>query len=357
LSTPEKSDYLYQRIYQELKNEICGGTYKIGDPFPPERALKERFTTTHITIRNALSRLVEEGYIERFSGKGTFITYTGRDARVSVPSPDLDSVYLIADRPGRSAFFVIDMLEKELSRQAIKLVVLFERNRPERTEPFYGNNILFSESLFCYLFPDVRSHPSMLQEIPMNSILITTEPSDESYPQIICDFVHGSRLLTGHLVKIGNTRIAYIGNESDNTDAQRLEGYRQALSETGLPYNEDHVVFSNGTIEGGYHACGRLLQTSLNSSIFLCDCEETALGVFQYMSDHGKVLHKDYQIACFESSEIGKSLSITSMNIKLKTIVEYIVQCISEYKNRGRLPEFKTIIKPDIIVRSPSRQV
>jgi DNA-binding GntR family transcriptional regulator len=34
------------------------------------------FATTHLTVRNALAKLVQEGYIERFSGKGTLVIYS-----------------------------------------------------------------------------------------------------------------------------------------------------------------------------------------------------------------------------------------------------------------------------------------
>ncbi|MFZ4618183.1 MAG: GntR family transcriptional regulator, partial [Rectinemataceae bacterium] len=69
------NQYLYEKIYGELKKEILSGTYARGDWFPPERALKDRFGTTHLTVRNALAKLVLEGYIERYSGKGTSVIY------------------------------------------------------------------------------------------------------------------------------------------------------------------------------------------------------------------------------------------------------------------------------------------
>ena len=68
--------YLYEQIYSELKEEILSGKYHKGDWFPPERVLKDRFNTTHLTVRNALAKLVLEGYIERYSGKGTLVIYS-----------------------------------------------------------------------------------------------------------------------------------------------------------------------------------------------------------------------------------------------------------------------------------------
>jgi DNA-binding GntR family transcriptional regulator len=72
---PVDARYLYEQIYNELKEEIHSGKYRKGDWFPPERVLKDRFNTTHLTVRNALAKLVLEGYIERYSGKGTLVIY------------------------------------------------------------------------------------------------------------------------------------------------------------------------------------------------------------------------------------------------------------------------------------------
>ena len=76
LRPAEINRYLYEKIYAELKEEILSGKYKKGDWFPPERVLKNRFNTTHLTVRNALAKLVLDGYIERYSGKGTVVLYS-----------------------------------------------------------------------------------------------------------------------------------------------------------------------------------------------------------------------------------------------------------------------------------------
>ena len=83
----KKGAYLYLTIYEALKESIVSGKYRKGDTFPPERLLKDQYGTTHVTVRNALSLLVEEGYIERYSGKGTVVVYSGG----SLSGPDKQS--------------------------------------------------------------------------------------------------------------------------------------------------------------------------------------------------------------------------------------------------------------------------
>lgn len=50
------------------------------------------------------------------------------------------------------------------------------------------------------------------------------------------------RLATEHLIEQGCRNIAHIRGRDNSTGARRFEGYRQALSRHGLPYNEKLVV-------------------------------------------------------------------------------------------------------------------
>jgi LacI family transcriptional regulator len=49
--------------------------------------------------------------------------------------------------------------------------------------------------------------------------------------------------MVGHLIAQGHRRILYLSGESQVFDAvQRLAGYRRALAEAGLPFDENLVV-------------------------------------------------------------------------------------------------------------------
>lgn len=56
-----------------LRKEIQSGRFKQGDPFTTERQLEERFGVSSTTARRAIQTLVQEGYLYRRVGKGTFV--------------------------------------------------------------------------------------------------------------------------------------------------------------------------------------------------------------------------------------------------------------------------------------------
>ncbi len=54
-----------------LKDRILHGVYRIGMNIPSEPQLENEFGVSKITVRNAIKELVQEGYLETKSGKGT----------------------------------------------------------------------------------------------------------------------------------------------------------------------------------------------------------------------------------------------------------------------------------------------
>lgn len=65
---------LYERVTADLKKEIDRGLYKVGDLLPSENELCAFYSTTRPTVRHALSRLTNMGYIIRYKGKGSIVT-------------------------------------------------------------------------------------------------------------------------------------------------------------------------------------------------------------------------------------------------------------------------------------------
>lgn len=64
---------LYLKVEKEILEKIKSGEYKPGDRIPPELELQRIFGVSRITIRQAISKLVEAGFLKRRRGKGTFV--------------------------------------------------------------------------------------------------------------------------------------------------------------------------------------------------------------------------------------------------------------------------------------------
>jgi DNA-binding GntR family transcriptional regulator len=70
---PDDALPMYSKISLLIRNRIQSGQYERGQKLPTEDEFVKEFGASKITIRHALSRLAEEGLIERFRGRGTFV--------------------------------------------------------------------------------------------------------------------------------------------------------------------------------------------------------------------------------------------------------------------------------------------
>lgn len=64
---------LKEQLYQELLTHIQDGTYKPGDKIPTELQLSEMYDISRVTVRQTLARLVDEQFLVKKAGKGTFV--------------------------------------------------------------------------------------------------------------------------------------------------------------------------------------------------------------------------------------------------------------------------------------------
>jgi len=92
---------LYYQLKQILHSWIVTGKYESKQRFPSERELQELYDVSRMTIRRALSELVNEGFLVREQGRGSFVI-----------KPRLQ------DRLGSLTSFTEDMNQRGLSTRA-----------------------------------------------------------------------------------------------------------------------------------------------------------------------------------------------------------------------------------------------
>ncbi|MGG1677767.1 GntR family transcriptional regulator [Neobacillus sp. NRS-1170] len=83
MNVNRKKGPMYLQIKEVLKDRILHGVYAIHTNIPSEPQLEEEFNVSKITVRNAIKELVQEGYLEKKSGKGTKVIANVSTAKLS----------------------------------------------------------------------------------------------------------------------------------------------------------------------------------------------------------------------------------------------------------------------------------
>lgn len=73
---------VYRIIENDIKDKLKLGVLKQGDMIPSENELKDMYNVSRMTVRQALNNLVNEGYLYRHKGKGTFVSSTKIEKKI-----------------------------------------------------------------------------------------------------------------------------------------------------------------------------------------------------------------------------------------------------------------------------------
>ena len=115
---PIKTEKVYEKVIEQIKDMIYNGELRRGDKLPSERALKKQLGVSRASIREAFSALEMIGLIESRPGKGTFIK---EQADKNLLEP-LSLVLLLEDDVASELLEVRKVVETDCVRLAAKRI-------------------------------------------------------------------------------------------------------------------------------------------------------------------------------------------------------------------------------------------
>jgi LacI family transcriptional regulator len=115
------------------------------------------------------------------------------------------------------------------------------------------------------------------------------------------DNVQGGHLATRYLIGHGHRRIAHItGNMALKDARDRVDGYRQALFEAGIPFDESLLVEGNFVEAGGHSGMQRLLDRDTGFTALFAANDQTAAGAMDVLRSRGLRVPDDVSVIGFD---------------------------------------------------------
>jgi DNA-binding LacI/PurR family transcriptional regulator len=142
----------------------------------------------------------------------------------------------------------------------------------------------------------------------------TTLPKliQEGFPIVIfgrdigADDFKGSQLATQHLLSLGHRRIAHITFAPEDSAAakHRMAGYRQALQDAGITFDDALVRQGNYDAASGYAAMSALLEQTDFSAVFASN-DTVALGAMTAIQQRGLRIPEDIAVVGYDDIPIA----------------------------------------------------
>ncbi|GAB2647473.1 LacI family DNA-binding transcriptional regulator [Kribbella swartbergensis] len=145
--------------------------------------------------------------------------------------------------------------------------------------------------------------PEAIGGIP--TVLLDARSNDASVPSVVPDEVGGGRTATEELIRHGHSRIGFLNNVDDIPATRgRLEGYRAALHDAGLAFDQRLVVEERSDTEGGLQAARRLLSATDRPTALFCFNDRMAMGAYHAAAELGLRIPEDLSVVGFDNQEL-----------------------------------------------------
>ena len=181
----------------------------------------------------------------------------------------------------------------------------------------------------------------------------------KSSTNVIIDNFKAGYEATTHLIEQGCKRIAHMtGNLSRNVYADRMKGYRQALMENNIAFDEKYLIVNNMDEQSAIDAAKKLIaMETLPDGIFVAN-DNCAAICMQALKDAGYSIPKDIAIAGFNNDIISRVVDpkLTTINYPGREMGEIVANVlVNHLEGKVNLNATSTIIiKSDLIIRGSS---
>jgi DNA-binding LacI/PurR family transcriptional regulator len=237
----------YEILKNGIKEKIRAGIWKEGDKIPAQRVLEELFDVSRITVKKAVSDLINENYLEHLPGKKSlYIKKQKENIGSKIIAVAIDCV---TDLFGRT---ILRGIEDYLWKKRYHTIICNADRDFSKVEEYfhsfdYGkvDGIIFAPVIDKGYQERNGSILMMLKDKKIPYVLVDRYVPGIQSNYVISDDMESARLLTRSLIKSGHKRIL-IGKGLDCSSMdERTRGVRQAFAEMNLKFDERLLIQVN----------------------------------------------------------------------------------------------------------------
>ena len=135
--------------------------------------------------------------------------------------------------------------------------------------------------------------------------------------QCFINYEEGAYQMTAHLCELGHTAIELMLDEAPLAEMEQMAaGYRRALREL-LPQCPEQIIYAEDSVQGGYLAAQKMLQSNTLSEALITASDEQGFGIMKAMNDRQIEIPAKLALACLKDSPMCSIVSPALTSLEL----------------------------------------
>ena len=307
------TNFKYRRLADKIKQDILTGDLKLGQQIPIEDELMELFAMSRNTVRQAVKLLVNDGYLVKIRGNGTFVAESLPQAK-SGEEIGRRRIGVVLNHVNTYIFPSLLMgISDHLFEKDYSLVIRDTHNHITREEQVLSE--LLEADLEGLIIEPARSglprvnydlYRRIEETIPC--VLVHAQLSGFRFPSVAVDDAEGFELLVDHLVSMGHTDIAAFCKSDEQTGVKRFLGYAAGLRKHGLKLDEGRVLwFADEDIPVLFSEANmsRIFSVIDKCTAVMCFNDDTAGRFYAFLEKNRIRVPGDLSVVGFDDSMEG----------------------------------------------------
>ncbi len=197
------------------------------------------------------------------------------------------------------------------------------------------------------------------QGFPIPLVLAYSFCSNPDIPSVIFDDEEAAYQATSALIKNGNRKIGVIAGELSSLHTkERINGYKRALEEAGIPFRRNLIQEGNWNKTQSICACKTLMDEAVTAIFAMNDI--MAGGVYEFTAREELKVGTDLDLIGFDNREVAQAYNptLTTMKLPLNRIGRKAAEIMINILENGKESIQKNLYKIncELIIRDSLRK-
>jgi len=214
------------------------------------------------------------------------------------------------------------------------------------------------------IFADIIKNRQQVEEalaegIP--TIVINNLVEDLNVNCIAIDNIGGAQNAVNYLIGLGHRNIAHISGELfTQAAAHRLEGYKRALAEKGIPIKEEYIVKTDYSRGQARSAAEKLFKLPVPPTAIFVASDSMALEVMAVARERGIKIPSEISLVGFDDNPSGlyDPVALTTVRQPLVKMAQESVKELSVLMNlKKKTPVRRIVLPTELIIRESCQAI
>ncbi|MFD1851070.1 catabolite control protein A [Oceanobacillus bengalensis] len=199
-----------------------------------------------------------------------------------------------------------------------------------------------------------EDHINQFKTANVPVVLAATYDDTKEMASVNIDYEEAAYEATKHLIEKEPNQPAFVtGSEETSINRYKFNGYKRALEEANISFNESLVVEGDYSYDSGIEAVKQIIELQEKPSSIFVVSDEMALGVIHGAQDMGYKVPEDFQVFGFNNTRLATMIRPTLSTVvqPMYDIGAVAMRLLTKYMNKEEVAEKNVVLPHRIEIR------